>query len=467
MELSGDNAVTENDVVNTDKWAATIDLPAKTLTGSPINYTIAEQGAVTNNGVTTLPIDGSDKAYKVKYDQDSLTVTNSYEPETISINVEKYWKDSDNQDGKRPESITVRVMNGEDEAATAIVKPDENGSWKHQFADLPKYANSQLICYTIAEDKVNNYSTETIAQPDMDEETNTYTVAITNTYTPETVTVEVNKIWDDKNNQDGKRPNAVTFQLYKQVGDEETAVKVDGRILTLSATDGNWTTEDLKGTFGSLPKCENGQEITYSVVENKVDGYTSVVGAIADGEITVTNTHTPETITISGEKIWVGDSNIARPDSITVKVMNGEEVANEATVTSDGNWKYEFTNLPKYSNGSLIDYTVVEANVPTGYVATVGELQVGEAENTYSVNITNKVAETQYQIEYYYQQLDGTYALKASKEREATFSQRVSVTDADMEPDTAFTDGCIYKVNMDHPESNLSDVVVMATEENG
>ena len=147
--------------------------------------------------------------------------------------------------------------------------------------------------------------------------------------------------------------------------------------------------------------------------------------------------------------------------------MNGEEVANEATVTSDGNWKYEFTNLPKYSNGSLIDYTVVEANVPTGYVATVGELQVGEAENTYSVNITNKVAETQYQIEYYYQQLDGTYALKASKEREATFSQRVSVTDADMEPDTAFTDGCIYKVNMDHPESNLSDVVVMATEENG
>ena len=302
VELSGDNAVTENDVVNTDKWAATIDLPAKTLTGSPINYTIAEQGAVTNNGVTTLPIDGSDKAYKVKYDQDSLTVTNSYEPETISINVEKYWKDSDNQDGKRPESITVRVMNGEDEAATAIVKPDENGSWKHQFADLPKYANSQLICYTIAEDKVNNYSTETIAQPDMDEETNTYTVAITNTYTPETVTVEVNKIWDDKNNQDGKRPNAVTFQLYKQVGDEETAVKVDGRILTLSATDGNWTTEDLKGTFGSLPKCENGQEITYSVVENKVDGYTSVVGAIADGEITVTNTHTPETITISGEK---------------------------------------------------------------------------------------------------------------------------------------------------------------------
>ena len=96
------------------------------MTGSPINYTIAEQGAVTNNGVTTLPIDGSDKAYKVKYDQDSLTVTNSYEPETISINVEKYWKDSDNQDGKRPESITVRVMNGEDEAATAIVKPDQN-----------------------------------------------------------------------------------------------------------------------------------------------------------------------------------------------------------------------------------------------------------------------------------------------------------------------------------------------------
>lgn len=38
---------------------------------------------------------------------------------------------------------------------------------------------------------------------------------------PEMIDVSATKIWDDQNNQDGKRAE-VTFRLYRQIGDDET-----------------------------------------------------------------------------------------------------------------------------------------------------------------------------------------------------------------------------------------------------
>ena len=38
------------------------------------------------------------------------TLTNTHTPELTSITGTKTWKDADNQDGKRPESITVNLL---------------------------------------------------------------------------------------------------------------------------------------------------------------------------------------------------------------------------------------------------------------------------------------------------------------------------------------------------------------------
>ena len=73
------------------------------------------------------------------------TLTNSYTPEETEATVKKVWKDSNNQDGKRPESLTVTLSNGETVTLNAA-----NG-WEATVDNLPKYANGQPITYTWTE----------------------------------------------------------------------------------------------------------------------------------------------------------------------------------------------------------------------------------------------------------------------------------------------------------------------------
>ena len=82
---------------------------------------------------------------------------------------------------------------------------------------------------------------------------------ITNKYAPKEIDYKVTKVWNDANNQDGKRPESVTVQLYKKVGDTDP-VAVEGKKLTLTAkekTDDNtWV-----ASFTNLPQYEAGKEI--------------------------------------------------------------------------------------------------------------------------------------------------------------------------------------------------------------
>lgn len=52
-----------------------------------------------------------------------------------------------------------------------------------------------------------------------------------------------------------------------------------------------------KWSFTGLPKYEDGNEITYTIKEDNVDGYTTVVNGY-----NVTNTYTPETTTVKVTK---------------------------------------------------------------------------------------------------------------------------------------------------------------------
>src|SRR5699024_9574833 len=107
--------------------------------------------------------------------------------------------DNDDQDGIRPEYITVNLLaNGEFIKNKQV---DKISDWKYSFKDLPKYENGVEINYTITEDTVEGYSTSI----------NGYD--ITNVYTTEETTVTATTFWDDNNNQDGKRPDQIEVQL--------------------------------------------------------------------------------------------------------------------------------------------------------------------------------------------------------------------------------------------------------------
>ena len=112
--------------------------------------------------------------------------------------------------------------------------------------------------------------------------------------------------------------------------------------------------------------------IDYTVKEvTDLSGYQSVVSG-SDNNYTITNTHVPEIINLSGTKTWDDNNNQdgIRPDSSTVNLLaNGTKVASQE-VTADTNWTYTFLNLAKYANGSAITYAVTEDSVDN-YTATI------------------------------------------------------------------------------------------------
>ena len=310
--------------------------------GTPIKYTVVE---VTVPGYTS-EITGDAAS--------GFTITNSYSPETVDVKATKNWDDANNQDGKRPTKITINLLADGKKVDSKEVQAAADGTWTVEFTKLAKYKDGKEIKYTVTEEAVAEYEA-TITD-----------FTITNKYAPKEIDYKVTKVWNDANNQDGKRPESVTVQLYKKVGDADP-VAVEGKKLTLTAkekTDDNtWV-----ASFTNLPQYEAGKEITYSIKEVDVPaGYeASVTGQV------VTNTYNPETVVLSGTKVWKDNNNQdgKRTTSVKVQILNGEKVVQEIEVSEKTGWKFESKKLPKYENGKEIKYTVKETAM-TEYKATI------------------------------------------------------------------------------------------------
>ena len=322
------------------------DLP-KYANGQEITYTVTEDAV---DGYTT--------------ESDGYNFINTHQPETTEITVTKTWNDANNQDGKRPESITVILLANGTEKTRQAVTADEAGNWTYTFKDLPKYANGQEITYTVAEEEVTDYTT-------------TYDGSnITNSYTPGKTSATVTKIWNDAENQDGKRPESITVSLLADG-------KETGKTVTLSV-ENNW-----KQTISDLPEKADGKAIEYTWTEETLpEGYELTDNSKNGTVTTLTNTYAPETTSITVTKTWDDADNQdgKRPESIIVNLLANGEIVARQTVKADeaGNWTYTFKDLPKYANGKEITYTVTEEAVE-GYETSVDGFNIT---NTYTTETT-------------------------------------------------------------------------------
>ncbi len=326
-----------------NNWAGSFTNLDADKGGTPIKYTVVE---VTVTGYTS-DVTGDAAS--------GFTITNSYSPETVDVKATKNWDDANNQDGKRPTKITINLLADGQKVDSKEVQAAADGTWTVEFTKLAKYKDGKEIKYTVTEEAVAEYES-TITD-----------FTITNKYAPKAIDYKVTKVWNDANNQDGKRPESVTVQLYKKVGDADP-VAVEGKKLTLTAkdkTDANtWV-----ASFTNLPQYEAGKEIAYSIKEVDVPaGYeASVTGQV------VTNTHNPDTVILSGTKVWKDNNNQdgKRTTSVKVQILkNDKEVVQEIEVSEATGWKFESKALPKYENGKLIKYTVKEV-VVKGYTSTI------------------------------------------------------------------------------------------------
>ena len=225
--------------------------------GADIDYTVEETDVPT--GYTSVTAGDATNGF---------TITNTHVPETTDISGTKTWDDAGNQDGMRPQSITVNLLaDGQKVAEKQVTEAD---GWAYSFTGMTKNKAGQAIDYTVTEDAVEGYTT-TVAGFD-----------ITNTHVPGTVDVTVSKTWDDGNDKDGIRPASVMAQLYADGVAQGGAVE-------LSSANG-WTS-----TWTGLAEYQGGHKVSYTVEEASVpDGYTSSVKEQASGNFVITNAHTPK-----------------------------------------------------------------------------------------------------------------------------------------------------------------------------
>ncbi len=328
-------------------WSYTWTNLPKNAGGKEITYTVEEVSKV----------DG----YKTTYSEDTFTITNTHKPNTVEKTVTKVWADNDDQDGVRPDSISVQLL-ADGEASGEPVELNAENGWSHTWTDLPKNAGGDEIVYTVAElGEVAGYTTAYSAD----------TFTITNTHTPEEVEKTVTKVWADKDNQDGQRPERISVQLLANE-------KASGEPVELNA--GN----DWSHTWIDLPKNADGKEIIYTVEElGEAPGYTT---AYSEDTFTITNTHEPDTVEKTVTKVWMDDDDQDgnRPTSIQVQLLaDGIATGAPVELNADNGWSYKWEKLPKNDDGKEITYTVEELGEITGYTTSYNQATL-TITNTYT-----------------------------------------------------------------------------------
>ena len=331
-----------------ENWTTTFEnLPKNQNHGQSIQYTVSEAFV---SGYTD----------KVTQNGDNYTITNTHTPATTELFVTKTWKDNENNDGMRPDEITVTAHGSDGSSYTK--KLNANNQWSIMFSNLPKYADGKTIDYTLTEEAVPGYASSITR--------NGKSFTLINTHVDETKNITITKAWNDENNQDGLRPKTITAVVNGSDGSARFVQLFEGQ---------NWTT-----SLNNLPIYKNGTEIQYTVKENTIPGYETEIKQTGDS-YAITNTHTPAVVTVSAVKIWDDENNQdgIRPSLIQVTLTGSDGSVRNAAITKNDGWTYQFKDLPQYKNGVKIDYTLQEANSnPYTY-------EIVKGSDGYSFTITN------------------------------------------------------------------------------
>lgn len=189
-----------------------------------------------------------------------------------------------------------------------------------------------------------------------------------------TTSCTVKKVWDDADSI--FRPKSIKVTLYKEKEGED---KVPVREITLPTADGKWecTVDDLPVYDG-----KNNKKISYTADEVLVDDNpmwdydVKVDKDEGTDKILVTISNNLKLHKIKVEKLWEDDKNevFNRPDNVTFRLLYREHTTGELmpyrdknnkertiTLNADGNWKGEFTKIPKsYYNSDTKTWEEVE-----------------------------------------------------------------------------------------------------------
>ena len=351
------------------------NLPKYDSNGNEIEYSVVESN-----------VPGGYSGFAEAVADGKITITNTQG--VTQIEVEKKWVNADGTD-TWPTGVTVEIQltaDGTEVSGKTATLSAEKPS--HKFEGLPMYQadGETKIDYSVKELEVTGYVSEV-------GETTTGRITVTNTQ-PATK-IDVNKVWVNADGTD-TWPTGVTVEIQLTADGTE----VSGKTATLSADQPSYT-------FDKLPKyqADGTTEIAYSVKEVEVTGYTSEIGDLTDGKITVKNTQ--KTTEVEVDKKWVNaDGTDTWPTGVTVEIQltaDGTEVSGKTATLSADQPSYKFDKLPKYkADGTTeIEYGVKEVKV-AGYISDIGDLTDGK------ITVTNTQETTEVVVDKKWVNADGT-----------------------------------------------------------
>lgn len=350
-----------------NKWTASFGEMNLKKDGKTIDYTLV-----------TTKVDGYDCVVEGSPAK-GLVLKFTHKTETVDVTLTTKWNDKDNQDGNRPSSYSVQLM-ADDVKVGDLITLNAGNEFSKTWTGLQKNRTGKVgeaIVYT---------AEATVPNPDLYETSVSGDAAtglvVTNTYVPATVEIPVSVKWDDAENQDGARIEAVEAELY---ADGEAT----GKKVTLNA-ENNWTAK-----FASVDVKKDGTRIKYEVKGTEADGYdVSVAGDILDEKgLVLTYKHIPAMVNVSARASWNDANNqdgIRPTDTLVQLYADGTALGDKAVIESNKEWTKTWSDLPKYKAGKEIAYSVI-AYAVSGYTVKVtgSALEGYKAEYTHNVQKMN------------------------------------------------------------------------------
>ena len=325
--IGSDGKEYKGETDSTQNWKTTLKVPTYDVNENEITYTIDEEN---------VP-----EQYEKKIDNENKKITNELIKYNIVTKVDSVGGTISGQDEQVYEEVTYKS----DSTKDIVIIPEEG----YEISSIKiNGVEQQLPEYSLRDEP---YILDKFQDVTENKE-------IVVTFRENKIDLSITKVWNDNNNENGKRPSQINIILKNN--NSIVAQKL------LDVNDSNSQTV----LFENLNKYDDqGSEIAYVVDEEEVNEgdfefYTKeVTGTIITNTYTVPDRKTSITVT----KNWNDNNNIAqkRPQSILIDLKNENgEIVGTQTLSDTNNWSYTFDNLQKYNSiGNEINYTIDEREV--------------------------------------------------------------------------------------------------------
>ena len=300
VELYADGQATGNKVTLTaeNEWKAAFAETDMKKNGVRIAYT----AVVTSGDVAgyTSSVTGN------ALDDNGFVVNYAHTPEVTKVTTSAVWNDANNQDGIRPNYVSVQLKaDGVNAGKEAVL--DAAGNWSMTWDNLPKFKAGKEISYTVeAASAVNGYGDAVITGNAAKGYIVTYAHSVAKTK------VTVKNTWSDLDNVVDSRPAKLVVEIYANG-------KATGKEVTLTASN-KWT-----AAVTNLDKNAAGKAISYTGnVISRPSGYIFSTRFV-NGTVNVTSKYTTFTKKLKlklSKTSYVYTGKNLKP---TVTVYNGKK----------------------------------------------------------------------------------------------------------------------------------------------